>query len=615
MKSTAPRHRVSEPDPGYLYSEFSELAGPLQDAGENYQVAFKSVTTGGTRVRAYLLVGAALLFEAFFLGWLLKPSHYPQGDGTWQFWMAVTMVVSIGIIESMRLLNVSTLAFATLNARDPIPVKPARGLRIAFVTTIVPSKEPISMARKTLEAAMQVRHDGPFDVWLLDEGNDPDVKAMCAELGVNHMSRKDIPEWNQETGRNKARTKHGNYNAWLDAHGHDYDLWVSVDTDHVPLPNFAERLIGYFQDPDVAFVVGPQVYGNYDNFVTRAAESQQYLFHSVLQRAANRFGSAMFVGTNNAVRISALMDIGGLQDSVTEDAASSILWHSRKNPATGNRWKSVYTPDVLAVGEGPTSWTDYFIQQGRWARGTDEVILRKFARAAVKLGRGRRLHYAMLMSYYPSAGIAWILGTFNMTTYLLTGVGGVKVAAQLWLMLYVNAAVLQMGIYFWNRRHNVSPHEEEGSSGVTGMFVSILSAPMYVTALIDAIRGRNISFAVTPKGEDGSPDRLSTFRKHLQWAAVLTSALVASVFLGNDHIAMRSWAVMGLMICLLPMLLWWGGLLRARLNRSRPPRVIVLPRDESATTGAARTIRLDDDLATVVSTRSSIPSADQENNA
>jgi cellulose synthase/poly-beta-1,6-N-acetylglucosamine synthase-like glycosyltransferase len=110
---------------------------------------------------------------------------------------------------------------------------------------------------------------------------------------------------------------------------------VSVDSDHVPLPNFAERLMGYFHDPDVAFVVGPQVYGNYDNFITRAAESQQYLFHSVLQRAANRFSTAMFVGTNNAVRLSALRAIGGLQDSITEDAATSIVWHSSTNPASG----------------------------------------------------------------------------------------------------------------------------------------------------------------------------------------------------------------------------------------------------------------------------------------
>ena len=62
-------------------------------------------------------------------------------------------------------------------------------------------------------------------------------------------------------GQYKERSKHGNYNAWLDAHGHEYDFFLSVDPDHVPMPNFAERFLGYFRDPDVpvAFVVGPQV--------------------------------------------------------------------------------------------------------------------------------------------------------------------------------------------------------------------------------------------------------------------------------------------------------------------------------------------------------------------
>ncbi len=28
-------------------------------------------------------------------------------------------------------------------------------------------------------------------------------------------------------------------------------------------------------------------------------------------------------------------------------------------------------------------------------------------------------------------------------------------------MLYGNASALQIGLYVWNRRHNVSPHEPE----------------------------------------------------------------------------------------------------------------------------------------------------------
>ena len=268
-------------------------------------------------------------------------------------------------------MNVGTLALATLNARDPVPVTPLPDRRVAFLTTMVPGKEPLEMVRRTLEAALKMRYEGRLDVWLLDEGDDPATCAVCAELGVRHFSRKGVLRWNQPSGPHKARTKHGNYNAWLDAHGDGYDFWVSVDTDHAPLPNMVERLVGYFRDPDVAFVVGPQVYGNYDNVVTRGAESQQYMFHSVLQRAGNRLASAMFVGTSNAVRISALQAIGGLQDSITEDAATSVVWHAARNPETGARWKSVYTPDVLAVGEGPTTWRDFFTQQHRWACGAD----------------------------------------------------------------------------------------------------------------------------------------------------------------------------------------------------------------------------------------------------
>ena len=92
--------------------------------------------------------------------------------------------------------------------------------------------------------------------------------------------------------------------------------------------------------------VGPQVYGNYDNLVTKGAESQQFVFHGLIQRLGNRFRSPMLVGTNNAVRIASLEQIGGLRDSITEDLATSLAWHSKRNPATGRNWRSVYTPDV-----------------------------------------------------------------------------------------------------------------------------------------------------------------------------------------------------------------------------------------------------------------------------
>lgn len=542
----------------YDYDAFARLSGDLTEPPEGeYRVQMVNLLRrDGRRWRVYSLLAAALTFEVVFLVWLLWPDHYPPVSSGPLRYLSYFLIGSVGLIEVFRLINVVTLIRATRHASDPVPVKPEAGHRVAFVTSIVPGKEPIEMAERTLAAAGRLSYDGRVDVWLLDEGDNDEVKAMCRRLGVHHFTRRGVPKWNQEFGHHRAKTKHGNYNAWLEAHGDNYDFWVSVDTDHVPHPEMVNRLLGYFRDPDVAFVVGPQVYGNYDNFVTKASESQQYLFHSVLQRAGNHHAMPMFVGTNNAIRLDALRDIDGLADSITEDAATSLAWHGKKNPATGRRWKSVYTPDVLAVGEGPSSWADYFTQQGRWARGTNELVVRGWFRRLSKLRVGGGLHYLLLMSYYPLAALAWIIGNLNVMIYLLTGAGGVRVEASVWLMLYVNAAVMQVAIYFWNRRHNVSPHEEDGSSGVLGMLVSMLSAPMYVMALIDSIRGRTSSFAITPKGQQAGTDSWYVFRRNIGWGVVMSAGLVAAWLLGNTSPAMVVWAVLAIVISFAPLAIW-----------------------------------------------------------
>lgn len=365
-----------------------------------------------------------------------------------------------------------------------------------------------------------------------------------------------MPEWNTAKGPHRARTKHGNYNSWLLRHGDDYEFFASVDTDHVPLANYLERMLGFFRDPDVAFVVGPQVYGNYTEAVTKAAESQQYLFHALIQRAGNRYGAPMFVGTNNAVRISALRQIGGLYDSITEDMATGFELHRSRNPATGRFWRSVYTPDVLAVGEGPASWTDLFTQQLRWSRGTYETLFKQYRKSLFTMPAGRRLNYTLMLVYYPMTAVNWLLGILSCALFLWFGASGTQVSSKVWLMLYADAAALQVGLYLWNRRHNVSPHEPAGSGGVAGMALSAVCAPVYLRSLGSAVLRTEGRFVVTPKGGDASPDRLATFRIHLFWAAVLIASLLASVRFEHTHVAMRVWAVLALAIALAPLAVW-----------------------------------------------------------
>ncbi|MDT9680588.1 cellulose synthase catalytic subunit [Streptomyces sp. TRM76323] len=553
---------------GYDYDAYSRLAGPLTDPGPAaYTVEYRSLLGREPhRVRAVLLMTLAPALSAALLAYLVWPTHWTRREGgdRWLVAFDAVMLVSIGLICLFMLVNVVSIAHATLVARDPVPVPPEPGTRVAFLTTYVPGKEPLSMVRATLEGAVRVRHQGVLDVWLLDEGDDEQARALCAELGVRHFTRRGVPEWNRPSGPHRAKTKHGNYNAWIALHGDAYDFFASVDTDHVPLPNFLERMLGYFRDPDVAFVVGPQVYGNYVSAVTKAAESQQFLFHALVQRAGNRYRAPMFVGTNNVVRMSALLQVGGLYDSVTEDMATGFELHRRRNPRTGRYWRSVYTPDVLAVGEGPASWTDFFTQQLRWSRGTYETLLKQYGKALFRVPPGRFLHYTLMLVYYPMTAVNWFLGVLSCTLYLWLGASGTQVSSSVWLMLYSDAAALQIGLYLWNRRHNVSPHEPEGSGGVAGMAMSALSAPVYLHSLASAVLRTDGRFVVTPKGGEASPDRLSTFRLHLGWAAVLAAALLASVHFDHTHAAMRTWAVLALAVALAPVAVWARSALRER---------------------------------------------------
>jgi hypothetical protein len=381
---------------------------------------------------------------------------------------------------------------------------------------------------------------------------------MCARIGVRHFSRRGRPLDNTAAGPFRAGTKHGNHNAWIRTHGAGYDVLVSVDPDHEPRPGLGEHLLGYFRDPDVAFVVGPQVYGNTADLVPRWAQAQLELFHSLLQRAGNRLGAAMLVGTNNAIRLDALRSIGGVQDSVTEDLATGLALHSARNPATGRRWRSVYVPVVVAVGEGPASWTDYFRQQHRWGLGADEVAVRSALRTAWRLGPGRALHYGLLMAYFPLSGLAWLVGAGVSVGALALGAQGVHLPAAVWPMLYADTAVYQWLFTWWNRRHSVLPRAGStgtGSTG-TGMLIGTISGPVHLASLASAALGRAAGFSVTPKGDAVSPDRWPTFRLGLGWGVFFGIQLLALPEVAAARGALWLWPAINLAICLAPALIW-----------------------------------------------------------
>lgn len=147
--------------------------GPLTEPPEGpYRVRFQKLRTDagrGAAVLTVLIVSANVAVEVGFVLWLLAPAHHPDFDNPWQINAANFFVIgAVTLVEGLRLINVFSLSLASLLARDPVPVRPDPTMRVAFLTTIVPGKEPLEMVRTTVAAARKIRYAGRFDVWLLD---------------------------------------------------------------------------------------------------------------------------------------------------------------------------------------------------------------------------------------------------------------------------------------------------------------------------------------------------------------------------------------------------------------------------------------------------------------
>lgn len=556
--------------PGRLYGRTAtENAGPLRQPTN--KVAYRPVLSPGQHRFMLAAGGLHMVLAGVLAGYLLLPANLPRfraGQNALDAIMVIGLFLMI-VLQVIVALRTWVLTYFAAQARDPVPMPPQPGLRVAVLTTIVPGKEPVQLVMATLRAMKRVRHDGVLDVWLLDEGNDDEVRRRCAEIGVRHFSRQGHPEWNQPSGPFRARTKHGNHNSWRAAHETHYDVVAQMDPDHVPYPNFLERTLGYFADPDTAFVVAPQVYANIaESFVARGAAELAYIFHGIMQRGGNGRGAPLLIGTNHLYRPTAFRQIGGYQDCIIEDHLTSMVIYSAVNPITGNHWRGVYTPDILAVGEGPATYADFFSQQKRWAYGIWEIARQHSPKLLPQLpARGQRLSFFALQSHYPTTAMSWVIGVALSAIYLVGGVAITRLPALVWAVLFAANIILGMGFFAFTQRFNLVEHERR-SWGLAGMALELITAPVYVAAAAAQLAGRPLAYVVTAKGAAATGDTLRTFRAHLGWAAVAAACVGCGLALDHDYPSLYLWAGITLIISIAPIVHLMSGRLAGALART-----------------------------------------------
>ncbi|MDO8624147.1 MAG: glycosyltransferase family 2 protein [bacterium] len=493
--------------------------------------------TRAERVVFICLVTVGVILTLTFGIWWFQAGHISHNfNGVWHALDYVIFIVLSYIVWHHIIMEIFSWYIAAHIKRPEPPPVPEGGLKVAYLTAFVPGAEPYDVLERTLTAMAGV--DYPHDTWLLDEGDDEGAKAICAAHGVKHYSRKGKDHLNTSVGKFKKKTKEGNYNAWLHHYDHEYDIVAQHDVDFIPRKDYLMRTLGYFKDSDVAFVGAPQVYGNRsESWIARGAAEQTYGFYGPLQKGFYSHDMTLLIGANHIVRTKAYRDIGGYAAHITEDMLTGMKLY-----AHGNKWKSVYVPEVLLIGEGPATWSSYLSQQLRWSYGCMDIVFRHAPALLSKMSVQRACNFILLQQFYFS-GVAQVAGIGLLTLYFFFGVTSANMTLLPILVFYVPLVVYQILFQLWIQRFNIDPTTECGLL-LRGRLLALAAWPVYFIAFLGVIQDRPLTYVVTPKGSIQLPAHYpSLFVPHFLLGSITFIGILAGYYLGHSAPQIVFWAV------------------------------------------------------------------------
>jgi len=427
------------------------------------------MSQGAHRLRRCAVVLSSLIGLGY-ITWRLVATLNP--DAMW-FAVPLWLAEAYGLLASM-------LFYYTVWDTTPAPV-PAGGGRYT-VDVFVPSyNEPVWMVRRTLLGALGIRY--PHATYLLDDGRRPEMADLARELGCGYITRPD-----------NRGAKAGNLNwAMQQTSG---ELIVIFDADHVALPHFLDRVVGYFDDPRLAFVQTPQEYYNVDSFQHlstrpgRGAWHEQSLFYRCIQPGKARRNAAFFCGSCGVIRRSALDQVGGFAtETITEDLHTSMRLHQRG-------WKSEYHNEVLALGLAAQTAAPYHLQRLRWGQGTMQALRRE------GVLRGKGLSWHQRINYFASA-LHYFDGVQRLIYYLAPAL---CVATGI-LPIRANPAPFVAGLVAYYGSSFVA--FKLSGRGYAMFFATELYHMVrfytYIRSLAGLVMRRKLRFKVSPKAAVGRP--------------------------------------------------------------------------------------------------------------
>jgi cellulose synthase (UDP-forming) len=393
--------------------------------------------------------------------------------------------------------------------------------------TLIKQYEPIEAQRSTPQQLSHYLQSFQQFLGLQSSGSKPveDIVALREQELAAAIDAKETALGNLIRCRYIARpkpkgrphyAKAGNINYALFSGGTTGDLIITFDADHVPKPQYLQRVVPYFFNFDlhsgaykpntVAFVQTPQAFHNLPPGDIFGHEA--HLFYGPIQQAKDGMNAAFYTGTNATLRREALVSmglqnfalefeqdeqrledfdlIGGVSSiSITEDMNTAMRLH-------GAGWRSVYHDEVLAEGLAPDDLLSTMKQKLRWAQGTIQVLYRDNPLTKPGLSFWQRWQYFQTMYSYFSGFFILILLVCPIL-YFYTGIIPVQAYGTAFAFLFFPAFThnrLSLGGGGWG-----IPAQELWRSEQ----YAIALFPLYIQAVWSVSTGRSIKFEVTPK--------------------------------------------------------------------------------------------------------------------
>jgi peptidoglycan/xylan/chitin deacetylase (PgdA/CDA1 family)/spore germination protein YaaH/drug/metabolite transporter superfamily protein YnfA len=273
------------------------------------------------------------------------------------------------------------------------------GVALPSVTVIIPARNEERVIGKALAAINGLRIR-PSQVMVVDDGSTDATVEQVRARGVTVVTQ---PHRGKAWALNRGL---------LDARG---DVVVVLDADTILEPDFLDRVLPHFADPDVAAVAGNVKVGNRRRLLAKL-QAVEYITSLNLDRRAQAALNVVSVvpGAAGAFRRAALVDIGGYPDETLVEDMDLTVTLLRAG------WRVPYEPRAVAHTEAPEHVMDVIRQRRRWSFGTLQVVHKH--RAAMFEPRSGRIGLI---------GLPWLL----VAQILLPILGPVIDLYVLWMLL------------------------------------------------------------------------------------------------------------------------------------------------------------------------------------